>query len=65
MRWEGIKLSDIERRESEEEQKILMEMYAEVEAQPERYKYFQRFLDLLDERAERIRCILGGRWADG
>lgn len=57
------KLSDIERRELEEEQKILVRIYAKIEANPERYgDDFQRKLDFLDDRMENNRCILEGRW---
>lgn len=55
---------DSERKKLEEEQGILMEMYADVEVEPEKYKDYQGLLNLLDNRAERNRCVLDGRWTD-
>lgn len=58
-------MADAERKDLEAEQEILMKIYVEVEMEPEKYKNFQRILDFLDDRMERIRCIFEGRWADG
>lgn len=53
------------REKLEAEQDVLMKMYAEVEAEPEKYKDSRGLLDLLDERAELNRCDLEGRWLNG
>lgn len=58
-------MTDIERKDLEAEQDILMKIYEEVESEPEKYKDFQKILDFLDDRAEYIRGILEGGWQDG
>lgn len=63
-RWEVIKVTDAERRELEEEQNILMQMYTEVEVEPEKYKDSEGVLVLLCDRMESNRCVLEGRWLE-
>lgn len=58
-------MNDSEREKLGAEQDVLMKMYAEVEAEPEKYKDSQGLLGLLDERAELNRCDLEGRWLNG
>lgn len=56
-------MNDLKREKLGAEQDILMEMYAEVEADPERFGGdFQDKLNCFDNRAEYVRGLLEGRW---
>ncbi len=55
---------DAERAGLIEEQNILMKLYEEVEADPERYgDDYQSKLNCFDNQADYIRGLLDGRWA--
>lgn len=62
--WEVWKVTDERKKGLEELQDHLMEQYAEVEAHPEDYEDFQNILNNLDDKAEYIRGLLEGRFAD-
>lgn len=58
-------MTNEERRQLESEQNVLMELYAEIELDPERYSdNFQNKLDSLDDQADKIRWILEGNKDD-
>ena len=57
-------MTDIERKDLEAEQDILMQMYAEIEMEPEKYKDSEGMLVVLCDRMESNRCILEGRWLE-
>lgn len=56
-------MTDERKKGLEELQDHLMERYAKVEAHPEDYEDFQNILNDLDDKAERVRGLLEGRWS--
>lgn len=62
-------MTEAERKELEQKQKILMRRYRQYEAMqrdfsydPDFYSYAEEQMQKLDDRAEYIRCLLEGRW---
>lgn len=62
-------MTEAERKELEQKQKILMRRYRQYEAMqrdfsydPDFYSYAEEQMQKLDDRAEYIRSLLEGRW---